>query len=269
MKFESSFVSVNGAQLYMEAAGAGPALLLLHGFGLDSRMWDDQFEAFARQYRVIRYDLRGFGRSQPPVEEPYSHADDLKALLKHLDLEQAHLLGLSLGGSIAVNATIAYPSMVNKLVLVDSALGGYRWSQSWNELIGPIWRRGRQGNVGESRQLWMAHPVFAPAMQQQQSRLALQRMITDYSGWHWAHRDPEQDLDPPAVERLEAIKATTLIVVGADDLPDFQAIAAMLQRDIPDARQISIPGAGHMTNMEKPALFNKYILDFLHHSNLR
>src|SRR5690349_14993808 len=94
---------VNGTRLFYEIAGAGPALVLLHGFSLDARMWDAQFAAFAQRYRVLRYDARGFGRSGVPGAEHYSHADDLHALLGHLGIAQAALIGFSLGGGIALN----------------------------------------------------------------------------------------------------------------------------------------------------------------------
>lgn len=83
------FVETNGTRLYYEEAGAGPAVVLIHGFTLDTRMWDDQFQRLVAHFRVIRYDLRGFGRSSPPTEAPYLHVEDLRGLLDHLDIEQA------------------------------------------------------------------------------------------------------------------------------------------------------------------------------------
>ena len=263
MKSESGFFAINGAQLYVEVAGAGPPLLLVHGFSFDSRMWDDQFEPFAHHFRVIRYDLRGFGRSQLPDNEPYAHADDLRALLDQLHVERATLLGMSLGGQIAIDATLTYPERVDKLLLVDAALHGHKWSQDWRELAAQIWRQGRQGNVSLSKQLWMDHPLFAPAMQKSHSRHQLQRLINDYSGWHWAHRDPKRESDPPAAERLETIEHSTLVVIGSEDLPDFQVIAAMLEHSLPNVQAISVSGAGHMVNMERAELFNSIVLDFL------
>lgn len=85
-------------RLFCEVAGMGQAVVLLHGFTLDLRMWDDQFLPLAQQFRVVRYDLRGFGRSALPTNAPYSHFEDLKALLDHLGIIQAHLVGLSKGG---------------------------------------------------------------------------------------------------------------------------------------------------------------------------
>jgi pimeloyl-ACP methyl ester carboxylesterase len=93
----SGFADVNGARLFYEIAGGGPPLTLLHGFSLDTRMWDDQCAALAQRYRVLRYDARGFGRSAVPTAERYSHAEDLRALLGYLEIAYTALIGFSLG----------------------------------------------------------------------------------------------------------------------------------------------------------------------------
>ncbi len=93
MDGQQGIAEVNGTGLYYEIAGSGYPLVLIHGFGLDTRMWDDQFEAFARHYRVVRYDMRGYGKSVPPTDESYSQTDDLKALLEHLRIDRAHVFG--------------------------------------------------------------------------------------------------------------------------------------------------------------------------------
>ena len=89
------FAEVNGTRLYYERADAGDPIVLIHGLAVDSRYWQAQFEALAQHYRVVRYDLRGFGKSALPTAEPYTHADDLKALLDDLGIERAHILGNS------------------------------------------------------------------------------------------------------------------------------------------------------------------------------
>ena len=86
MDVQQGLAEVNGARLYYEVAGSGHPLVLIHAYALDTRMWDSQFEEFAQRYQVVRYDVRGFGRSAPPTEESYSHVEDLKALLDLLSL---------------------------------------------------------------------------------------------------------------------------------------------------------------------------------------
>ena len=101
MDIRTGFAKVNGAQLYYETAGTGHPVVLLNGRTLDTRMWDDQFEVFAEQYYVIRFDWRGFGRSPGKLDDIVHHHEDLHALLMYLEIEQAHLIGLSMGGVVS------------------------------------------------------------------------------------------------------------------------------------------------------------------------
>src|ERR1700674_3686887 len=116
---------VDDGDLFFESVGEGEAVVFLHGFGLDSRMWDPQFDALQSTYRVIRYDLRGFGRSSLPPQTAYAQEDDLNALLSSLDAAPAHVVGLSMGGNMALRFAAAYPQSVRSLVLADSALDGH------------------------------------------------------------------------------------------------------------------------------------------------
>ena len=131
MKPEHGFADVNGARLYYEVAGSGPPLVLLHGSFLDTRMWDDQIEVLAEQCRTIRYDARGHGRSAPPSGQPYARSDDLKALLEFLEVGHASLLGLSMGGGVAVNFAVTYPKSADALILVDVGVAGFPMSAEY------------------------------------------------------------------------------------------------------------------------------------------
>ena len=119
----SGQVNVGGASLYYEAAGAGSPIVLLHGLDLDHRMWDEQVAPLAHAHTVVRYDLRGFGRSTAGSHSD-THAADLKALLDHLELVPVSLVGISLGGGVAIDFTIAYPNAVRALILVNPLLDG-------------------------------------------------------------------------------------------------------------------------------------------------
>ena len=99
---QTRLVEVNGTQLYYEIAGTGPAVVLLHPGNLDRRIWDEQFQLFAERYRVIRYDVRGHGKSAQPTR-PYSDTEDLFQLLQLLQIKKASLVGLSLGGRISID----------------------------------------------------------------------------------------------------------------------------------------------------------------------
>src|SRR5437868_6830290 len=121
---KTGFVEVNGTQLYYETLGEGHPLVLIHGGYMDRRMWDDQFPIFAERYRVIRYDVRGFGKSPLP-QMPYSDIQDLAALLAFLGVKKTYLLGSSLGGIIALDFTLEHHDMDDALILVGSPVPGF------------------------------------------------------------------------------------------------------------------------------------------------
>jgi pimeloyl-ACP methyl ester carboxylesterase len=261
---EPRIAAVNGTRLVYDEAGEGPPVVLVHGFTLDRRMWDDQMTAFAAHHRVVRYDLRGFGASAPPVAgAPYTHADDLQALLEHLGIERAAIVGLSLGGWVAHEFALTYPESLSALVLVDSALRGYSWGPETAATIDAIYALGADGRLDEAKAGWLADPLFACAGRAPEASARIAEMIADYSCWHLLQHDPHPPLVPPANERLHEIGAPTLIVVGEEDLPDFHAIADRLAGEIPDARKTVLPAAGHMANMDAPEAFNRVVLDFL------
>jgi 3-oxoadipate enol-lactonase len=211
--------------------------------------------AFAGQYRVIRLDLRGYGRSAVPTADSYRHVDDVKALLDTLGVKRAILLGLSMGGGIALDFTLTYPEIVRALIVVDSVLKGFHWSIDWSV-------RARELGVEGARQRWLAHPLFAASIERADVASRLTQIVNDYSGWHWYNRDPDPGVTP-AIHRLAEITVATQVIVGERDLPDFRKIADTLAEGIANARKDVLPGLGHLPNMEAPDLFNEVVLNFL------
>lgn len=260
---QPSVFDLNGTRLYVEEAGAGPAVVFLHGFTLDSRMWDDQFLPLAQHGRVIRYDLRGFGRSAVPKEEPYSHVEDLRALLDRLAIEQAALVGLSKGGAVALDFALTYPRRARALALIDTVLGGFSWSTEGAARDALVWEEAARGGIPAAKQSWLSHPVFAPAMRQPAVAVRLRQIIDDYSGWHFVHANPEQGIAPPAAQRLGELAMPTLALVGELDTLDFRQITDLIARQIPHARALVVPGVGHMANMEAPEAVTNALLEFI------
>jgi pimeloyl-ACP methyl ester carboxylesterase len=258
---QTGFASVNGTRLFYEVAGHGQPLVLIHGFGLDHRLWDEQFRDYARRFRVLRYDLRGFGRSDVPGDQPYQHADDLRALLDHFGMDQAVLVGLSLGGFVALNAGLSFPSRVSALVLVAPFLNGRAMSPEWDAEVAPIWREARALGVEAAKERWHQIRLFEATRAHPQAGPRLAAINSAWSGWQFLHRDPE-NTPAPVNNRLNEVRAPTLIVIGERDLPDFQAIARELLA-IPLARRATVPGAGHLPPLEAPSLFDALVLGFL------
>ena len=229
---------------------------------LDNRMWDDQFDTFALHYRVIRYDVRGFGKSALPSSESYSYAADLKALIDHLGIPHAYVLGLSLGGMIAIVFALEYPEATDALILADTFLGGFQ-SQKFGRSLVLAWGRAEKSGIQSAKEQWVNLGLFESAREKPDVASRLMQMVSDYSGWHFGKDDPFPSLDPPAIEQLDKISVPTLIIVGEHDLVDFHSIAGILKDQIPAARKVVLPDVGHISNMEDPDRFNENVLGFL------
>ena len=258
------FAPVNGTRLFYEVKGTGPAVVLIHGGQLDCRMWDDQFAAFSQQFRVIRYDVRGYGGSFQP-EMLYSDADDLAALLDYLKVSKAHLVGLSLGGRISIDFAVAHPARVCSLTLAGPGLSGFEPPNGaetdlrmWN-----IIKAARDEGPEKATELWLKDPFMAPAMEQPRLVPELKRIARENA--HCWLKNPVMQRAPKqlAATRLGEIKLPTLLIIGDRDVPQIKATVATLGKGISGSKQVPIMGAGHMVNMEQPEVFSELVLRFL------
>ena len=183
--------------LAYEVSGDGPPVVLVHGFGLDMRMWDPQVSSWRPRFRVVRYDCRGFGASGPfDPAVPYTHAGDLVALLDHLGIGAAVLAGLSFGGRVVLQTALAAPGRVRGLALLDAVLDGVSWDP---ESAGPWMRqpgRPRRRGILAGRAAWLAHPLFTAARQRPALASALAAMVAGYPGQHWTGPDPHLRTGP-------------------------------------------------------------------------
>lgn len=257
-----TWACADGGQLRYSTAGMGEPVVLIHGFSLDASMWDPQWPAIQREFRAIRYDVRGFGYSTDP-EGPYSHSDDLLGMLDFLDARPAHIVGLSMGAQVALRFALEQPLAVKSLTLIDPALEGFSWSDDWVRSMRAIVGAARNGDVRAAKRLWLAHELFVPAQRDPQRAAAIAAMVERYSAWHWWNVDPVRKPHSPAINELATVSSPTLVVVGEFDLPDFKAIAGHLAARIPRATLHTIAGAGHMANMEAPAAVNELVLAHL------
>jgi 3-oxoadipate enol-lactonase len=245
--------------LSYELAGEGDAVVFLHAGGMDARMWDAQVEAFAQTHTVIRCDLRGSGKSAPP-RGPFSASEDVVAVLRHLDVERASIVGASLGGRTAIDLAIEHPELVEKLVLASAGLSGFEFSAQYQQdivdVLGPLATGNEIGYVEA-----FLDSSLGPRSEEAQPLVA--RMLIDNQGLFTGGAAFLRTLEPPAMQRLPAIIAPTLVVCGEFDHPDIRAIASLLAAAIENAREVVIPGAGHMANLDAPAEFNRVVLNFL------
>ncbi len=234
-QLQKGFAEVNGTSLYYEVAGEGHPLVLNHGGLVDHHLWDGQFDAFAQHFKVIRYDIRGFGASGMLSKgmEPYSMERDLHSLLQFLGIEKTYVLGLSLGGTLAIDFTLQYPEMVDALITVGSGLSGFEWGEPDQELMAKFAAMGV-------------------------------RAMTTHNYERGDDEDVQpQEMEPPAAGRLSEIRVPVLIIAGGQDAEAILKIADTLEKSIAGAKKVVIPGTAHHPNMEKPQEFNRAVIEFL------
>jgi 3-oxoadipate enol-lactonase len=266
IKKDDGFAEINNSRIYYEIAGTGEPIVLIHGWSFDTRCWDDQFEIFNKKYRVLRYDLRGFGHSiLPDSVLSYSHTEDLVSLLEYLNIKKAHVVGHSFGGKVALDFVLNYPEKVISLILADAAMDvpGLKAPKEVISWISDTWKTGKEKGIEEAKKVWMNGPPFIPAMKNPRSASKVIQMIKDYSGWHWIHKDPCNFPKPFPPERLNEIKAPTLILEGELNPKIYHDWADIQKKYIPNSQKEIITNSGHVLNIENPEMFNKLVLEFL------
>jgi 3-oxoadipate enol-lactonase len=263
---KTSFIDVGNAQIYYEELGVGDPVVMIHGGLLDRRMWDGQFVVFAEKHRVIRYDARGHGLSKAQGGT-FSHHEDLKRLLDALKIEKAAIMGLSMGGYIAIDFALAYPERVSALILAAPGLTGYKFDSEVLKRNNEALNRAARDNdlkmlVEYFQRSWTDGPARSPDQVDPAVREKVRQMSMG-TLQNWNKESRETRLEPPAIGRLAEIQAPTLAVVGDLDMPDILEIVDLIEKNVKGARKVIIKGVAHMVNMERPAEFNRVVLDFL------
>ncbi|HYE15579.1 MAG TPA: alpha/beta fold hydrolase, partial [Pyrinomonadaceae bacterium] len=257
----TGLAEVNGARLWYEEAGRGPAVVLLHGGLVDARLWDDQMLPLSRRYRAVRYDLRGYGKSSAPTES-FSHVEDLRALLDFLKIDRATLVGLSLGGIVAADFALEHPERVERLVLVGPGLRGDM--QPPDKAMEEVWKAIQDRDDGKVVAAYMGSPLYAAVRAGTTARARLERMLTDnLDGLETLRPGFIKYPEPATAERLGDVRAPTLVVIGDRDGRNLLNIADTLAAKIPGARKAVIRGASHHPPVETPKEFNRILLGFL------
>jgi pimeloyl-ACP methyl ester carboxylesterase len=273
----SGYAPVQGGELYYETAGAGRAVVLIHAGVADCSMWDEQFTELARQLRVIRYDVRGYGRSRSEAVI-FSYQRDLVDLLDFLGLEKAALVGVSRGGMIAIDTTIEHPQRVEALITVASGIGGFQHqpdgspkSQTEVEMFARMEELWEKRELEALNKLEVRMWVDGPGQPEGRADPSVRQWVLHMNYQDLTHPDEKttvQELEPPAAGRLGEIRVPTLVIAGDLDTTRVLASAEALAQGIPGARKVIIPGTAHMLSMEQPGEFNRVVLEFLGNQNL-
>jgi pimeloyl-ACP methyl ester carboxylesterase len=256
------------SDLYVEQAGEGSPVVLLHEGIADSRMWEPQWAEYSKRFRMVRFDLRGFGKS-PPAVGTYSLSGDLVRLLEGLELGPVTLIGVSLGGAVAMETTIARPDLVSRLIVVAPGLRGFEMSDEtkagWAEEEAALERGDVDEAVEVNLRMWVDGPSRSPAEVDAEVRRKVgemqRRAIEIYL--EAGEEGEQQPLVEDWGDRLGEISVPTLVLVGDLDRPEMLEIAERLEAEIPDARRETIAGTAHVPSMERPDEFDRLVLEFL------
>ncbi len=230
----------------VEGPAEAPPLLMLHSIGTSLHVFDPQAAALSRHYRVIRMDLRGHGMSGV-TDGDYSmalHARDAVALLDSLGIRQAHVLGLSIGGRIAMELAVLAPDRVASLILMDTALE-FPPPQAWQDRIDAVLEIGTQALVEVVMPRWVVDPSLASSQGLRQMLLRTDRR--GYAGSAAALRDAR------AVDVAGKITCPTTVAVGTSDIATPPAMSRAIQDAIPGSRYVEIPEGGHLPTFERAA----------------
>ncbi|MFC8142858.1 alpha/beta fold hydrolase [Streptomyces paradoxus] len=249
----------DGGRLWAERNGTGSPVVLLHGAGMDSRLWDAIVPELARHHDVIRYDARGLGRSTPP-DKPFSDVEDLRAVLDHFGLRQAALVGLSMGGESALDFALAHPERVAALALIGASVSGHDWPHSPELSAYATARRKRDTAALAELELtiWAAMGRAAPGGELIETMVASnaeRRVVSEQHCVVSAGRDAEPHLGD--------IAAPTLVLHGDHDHPEIAVIAERLVTDIPGAYGETIPDADHYLPLRTPKRLTELLLSHL------
>ena len=265
---KSSFVNVNGAQIYYETAGKGTPFVMIHAGVADNRQWNNEFAVFAENYQVVRYDQRGYGNSEP-AEGEFSHMSDLISVLDALELQEPLIImGCSMGGGLAMDFTLTYPSRVKALIMVGSGPSGLELDVPTPPKFAEAEKAYEAGNldlVAEiETQIWFDGSDRQPEqVDQPMRRLAyeMNRKALTQEAKNLGKRLP--NTETPAFDRLSQLNIPVLIIVGAHDTPYILAAADFMLEKIPSARKVIIEDAAHLPNMDHPEEFQKNVKAFL------
>ncbi|HUX13787.1 MAG TPA: alpha/beta hydrolase [Spirochaetia bacterium] len=264
-------LKIDDGWLHYEVGGnpQGETVVSSHAGFLDSRMFDPQWAAFSSRYRLIRYDMRGFGRSSAATG-PICRRTDLRTLLDHLEVRRAHLLGCSMGGEIVLDLALETPERAASLTLIGATPSGFQpqgtMPRYLEEMIGAMQRGDlEQANELQTR-IWFDGPFREPDQVDdilRQKALAMNRIPVENSTFLVADSQPRNPLQPSAMSRLADVPCPVLVIVGALDDPELLRAAELLAAGIPESRLSRIDGAAHVPSFEKPEKVNPLLDEFL------
>jgi pimeloyl-ACP methyl ester carboxylesterase len=255
----SGYLKSGDDSIFYETEGSGNAIILIHDGLLHREIWDDQFSFFSRDFQVIRYDRRGYGKSSPATGS-YTHQDDLKSLYERLKIDSAILVACSSGGALAIDFTIDNPQKVNGLVLVGAIVRGFPYTSHM---------RNRGGHLPDSFENDFQESIYYATddpyniyTKNTEAKKKAVDMLNSYPK-RMVTRQNFTRQQIPSYRRLNEIKTPTLVLIGEFDIPDVHAHAGAINAGIPHSRRLIIPESGHLIPLEQPMIFNETVKNFI------
>jgi pimeloyl-ACP methyl ester carboxylesterase len=242
-------IDLSGMRAFLESDGEGPCVFFIHGQGGDLRTWDRIWPFLPRNRRLVRYDLRGFGGSVATTDQRYRHSQDLVELLDALSIEKIDLVGVSMGGGIALSFALDHPFRVRSLILISPQIAGWEWSVPWRVRWQSIVDAARSGRMVHAKQLWWDHPMFA-SIRNTEAAADLRDEIERFEGKQWIADG--HALVMPDIERLHELRSPTLLLSGGRDMDEFHLMADIIAASSEAVDRVDLENAGHLLHMEQP-----------------
>jgi 3-oxoadipate enol-lactonase len=256
----SGYIDVGDGKLFYETAGEGPVIILLHDGIVHREIWDSQFSYFSKNYKVIRYDRRSYGKSTPGTGS-YSHVEDLKSVFDYFKIDKATLFGMSSGGRLVIDFTLKYPDKVNAMVLVGAVVGGFPYTQHMMNRGGHFSQD--FSDMEKLRMFFITEDPYEIYSENKEAREKVVNLVKNNPRKGGHGESAEDASSKPAYQRLNEIKVPALILVGEYDMPDVHAHAGAINAGIMNSVRDIIPKSGHLIPIEQPELFNKRVSEFL------
>jgi 3-oxoadipate enol-lactonase len=242
------FVDNDGARLAYRVDGSGADLVLVHAGIADMRMWEPLVALLARRFRIVRYDMRGFGETTY-TDAPFSNVDDLGAVMAAVESERCTLVGASFGGLVALEFAATHPESVERLVVIDPPLPGWDWSEAMRSFFAAENAALEAGSIEEAVRVNVEHFVGS-------ANAEVQELVADMQERAFRLQlelEPRAvELDPPVSERLGDVTMAVDVVHGENDVQDFVTIAHTLAEELPSAALHCVARACHLPALERP-----------------
>ena len=257
-------INVRGGTVFAVSAGTGEALLMLHGWPLDHRMFEPQIRALADDLHVVALDRRGFGRSTAPADMT-EELNDIDAVIASLNLRRVHLLGVSQGGRVALRYAATRPENIRSLILLGAVVDGVNVPEPDEEKVpvGDYARLARHGKLEEVVRRWLQHPMMRIRDDATTARQLIDDMLGAYSGSDLIEFDASHyAFNGDVLGALATSRPPLLLLTGEHETDARKQHATRIAESVPGSREVTIAGGGHLSNLTHAAEFNAAVRDF-------